>query len=146
MSRGVCVPKRKKCEKHYFFFEGCWPQLMTVLASQLLEAHACFLEEGFKLLMDKSLIDDLKRMYRLFSTAGFEDYIDNFLRSYIMGKGEGARQEGSLHELHTSINKIWHGCFQEDYLLDETIRDCFKGLGLHVPDELSGQVQWEEEE
>lgn len=124
--------EEKKCEKHYFFF--CRPRLMKVVAKQLLEAHACFLEEGFKLLMDESLMDDLRRMYRLFSRADLVvDYIDRILRSYILAKGERVKQEGSLHELHTSIDKIWHRCFDEDDLLDTTIRDCFEGLGLHVP-------------
>lgn len=91
-----------------------------------------FLEDGFKLLMDESLMDDLRRMYRLFSRVDSVDYIDRILRAYILAKGEGARQEGSLQELHTSIDKIWHQCFDVYDLLDKTIRDCFEGFGLHV--------------
>lgn len=64
---------------------------MKVLESQLLEAHACFLEDGSKLLMDESLMDDLRRMYRLFSRVDSVDYIDRILRVYILAKGEGAR-------------------------------------------------------
>ncbi|XP_010468454.1 PREDICTED: cullin-like protein 5 [Camelina sativa] len=131
---GVFHAERKKCREHYFFFAGCCLQLPGVLERQLLEAHLSFLEEGFKLLMDESLIDDLGRMYRLFSRADYLlDYIDRSLRSYILAKGEGARQEGSLHGLHTSIDKIWRRCFFEDELLDKTIRDCFERMGLNVP-------------
>ncbi|CAA0394850.1 unnamed protein product [Arabidopsis thaliana] len=136
------LAEEEKCDKHYFFFSSSRSRLMKVLKSQLLEAHSSFLEEGFMLLMDESLIDDLRRMYRLFSMVDSEDYIDRILRAYILAKGEGARQEGSLQELHTSIDKIWHQCFGQDDLLDKTIRDCFEGFGLHVPGEFSDQLQW----
>ncbi|XP_010455646.1 PREDICTED: cullin-like protein 5 isoform X2 [Camelina sativa] len=135
---GVFHAERKKCREHYFFFAACCLQLPRVLERQLLVAHVSFLEEGFKLLMDESLIDDLGRMYRLFSREDYLlHYLDRSLKSYILAKGEGARQEGSLHELHTSIDKIWRRCFFEDELLDKTIRDFFEGMGLHVPG------QWE---
>ncbi|EOA20720.1 hypothetical protein CARUB_v10001040mg [Capsella rubella] len=145
-AEGILHAEETKCVKDYFFFASCSLQLMEVLASRLLEAHAGFLEEGFMLLMDESLIDDLRRMYRLFYTADLVDYIDRFLRSYIMAKGEGARQESSLHDLHTRIANIWRQCFREDDLLDKTIRDSFEGMGLHVPGEFSDQEQWEEED
>lgn len=47
-----------------------------------------FLEDGFKLLMDESLMDDPRRMYRLFSRVDSVDYIDRILRAYILANRE----------------------------------------------------------
>ncbi|EOA20716.1 hypothetical protein CARUB_v10001036mg [Capsella rubella] len=137
------LAEKTKCKKHYFFVASCWSQLLEDLGSRLLKAHAGFLEEGFKLLMDESLMDDIRRMYCIFAMVDLVDDLDSLLKSYILAKGKGARQEGSLRELHTSIEKIWRQCFQDDYLLDKTIRDCFESMGLHVPGEFSDEEQRE---
>lgn len=78
-------------------------------------------------------MDDLERMHRLLSKVGLVGgFMDRILSSYIREKGA---KEGSslLKELHTSIDKIWHKCFNNDYVLDNSIRGSFKDLGFDMP-------------
>nr|XP_019577079.1 PREDICTED: cullin-like protein 5 [Rhinolophus sinicus] len=127
-----CVfDEEEKKQECYHFYLRYWEQLMEVLKKELLEVHTCAFEKGFTELMDEGGVDDLRRMFGLFSWAGMVGNIDHFLKSYISDKG----RDGSLEELKNRVCSMWRDCFEEDALLHQSIRKCFKDLGVHVPGE-----------
>ncbi|ESQ45899.1 hypothetical protein EUTSA_v10011144mg [Eutrema salsugineum] len=95
------------------------------------EFYAAEAVQGFEEMMDKRFREDLHRMYDLFSETNLLGHINNALSCYILKTGKKVLAEGSsLQEFKDSVDRICISHFCEDVVLEKTVEQCFKDLGL----------------
>ncbi|XP_071706228.1 cullin-4-like [Rutidosis leptorrhynchoides] len=111
--------------------------LLATAEGQLLECHiAAILEKGFMMLMDGSRIQDLQRLYMLFSRVNALESLRKALSSYIRRTGQGIVTDEekdkdmvlSLLEFKASLDKIWEDSFTKNDAFSNTIKEAFEHL------------------
>ena len=92
--------------------------------------------QGFIMLMDGYRIEDLQRMYSLFSRVNALESLRQALSSYIRGTGQGIVMDeekdkdmvSSLLEFKTLLDSIWEESFSKNEAFCNTIKDAFEHL------------------
>lgn len=92
--------------------------------------------QGFTMLMNGSRIQDLKRMYMLFSRVNALESLRKALSSYIRKTGQGIVTDDekdkdmvlSLLEFKASIDAIWEDSFSKNEGFCNTIKEAFEHL------------------
>ncbi|GAB4829360.1 hypothetical protein Ancab_019031 [Ancistrocladus abbreviatus] len=111
--------------------------LTSTAEKQLLECHiSAILDKGFMMLMDGSRIEDLQRMYLLFSRINALESLRQALGSYIRRAGQAIVMDeekdkdmvSSLLEFKGTIDKIWEASFSKNEAFGNTIKDSFEHL------------------
>ncbi|XP_010247871.1 PREDICTED: cullin-4-like isoform X2 [Nelumbo nucifera] len=111
--------------------------LVATAERQLLEHHtSAILDKGFAMLMDGNRIEDLQRMYSLFSRVNALESLRQALSSYIRGTGQGIVMDEekdkdlvpSLLEFKASLDTIWEESFSRNESFSNTIKDAFEHL------------------
>ncbi|GMN43249.1 hypothetical protein TIFTF001_012455 [Ficus carica] len=111
--------------------------LIATAEKQLLERHiSAILDKGFMLLMDGNRIEDLQRMYNLFSRVNALESLRQALSSYIRRTGQGIIMDeekdkdmvSSLLEFKASLDTIWEESFFKNEAFCNTIKDAFEHL------------------
>ncbi|TYG70198.1 hypothetical protein ES288_D05G293600v1 [Gossypium darwinii] len=91
--------------------------LIATAERQLLERHIpAILDKGFMMLMDGHRIEDLQRMYSLFS------------RSIVMDEEKDKDMVSSLLEFKASLDSILEESFSKNEAFCNTIKDSFEHL------------------
>ncbi|WRX26491.1 Cullin [Theobroma cacao] len=111
--------------------------LIATAERQLLERHIpAILDKGFTMLMDGHRIEDLQRMYSLFSRVNALESLRQALSSYIRRTGQGIVLDEekdkdmvpSLLEFKASLDSIWEESFSKNEAFCNTIKDAFEHL------------------
>ncbi|CAK9167858.1 unnamed protein product [Ilex paraguariensis] len=111
--------------------------LVATAERQLLERHiSAILDKGFTMLMDANRIEDLQRMYSLFSRVNDLESLRQALNSYIRRTGQGIVLDeekdkdmvSSLLEFKASLDTIWEESFSKNDTFGNTIKDAFEHL------------------
>jgi cullin-4 len=95
-----------------------------------------FLFQGFMMLMDGHRIEDLQRMYSLFSRVSALESLRQALSAYIRRTGQGIVMDeekdkdmvSSLLEFKASLDTIWEESFSKNEGFCNTIKDAFEHL------------------
>ncbi|XP_057471873.1 cullin-4-like isoform X2 [Actinidia eriantha] len=120
--------------------------LVATAERQLLEHHiSAILDKGFMMLMDGNRIEDLQRMYLLFSRVNALESLRHALSSYIRRTGQVIVMDeekdkdmvSCLLEFKASLDTIWEDSFSKNEAFCNTIKDAFEHLiNLRQPAEL----------
>ncbi|KAE8708845.1 Cullin-4 [Hibiscus syriacus] len=111
--------------------------LIATAEKQLLERHIpAILDKGFVTLMDGRRIEDLQRMYSLFSRVNALESLRQALSSYVRRTGQGIVMDeekdkdmvSSLLEFKASLDSIWEDSFSKNEAFSNTIKDSFEHL------------------
>eukprot|EP00271_Cylindrocystis_brebissonii_P008559 TRINITY_DN22947_c0_g1_i1.p1 TRINITY_DN22947_c0_g1~~TRINITY_DN22947_c0_g1_i1.p1 ORF type:complete len:827 (-),score=185.08 TRINITY_DN22947_c0_g1_i1:668-3148(-) len=111
--------------------------LVTTVERQLIERHtAALIDKGFNSLMDANRIEDLHRMYSLFSRVGALDSLRIALSASIKSTGQGAimdeEKDGEmvqfLLDLKVRLDAIWETSFARNDSFATSLRDAFEHL------------------
>ncbi|KAF6142827.1 hypothetical protein GIB67_002691 [Kingdonia uniflora] len=111
--------------------------LVATAERQLLERHtSAILDKGFTMLMDGNRIEDLRRMYVLFSRVNAFESLRQALSSYIRGTGQGMVMDeekdkdlvSSILVFKASLDTIWEESFSRNEVFSITIKDAFEHL------------------
>ncbi|KAL2930597.1 Cullin-4, partial [Bienertia sinuspersici] len=111
--------------------------LISTAEKQLLERHiSAILDKGFMMLMDGSRIDDLQRMYNLFSRVDALESLRQAISSYIRKAGQATVMDeekdkdmvSCLLEFKAALDKIWEESFSKNENFGSTIKDSFEYL------------------
>nr|BAW00391.1 cullin 4 [Petunia x hybrida] len=111
--------------------------LIATAERQLLERHiSAILDKGFTVLMDGNRIEDLQRMYVLFSRVNSLESLRQALSSYIRRTGQSIVLDeekdkdmvSSLLEFKASLDTIWEASFSKNEAFGNTIKDAFEHL------------------
>ncbi|MBA0723853.1 hypothetical protein Golax_004397 [Gossypium laxum] len=111
--------------------------LIATVERQLLERHIhAILDKGFMMLMDGYRIEDLQRMYSLFSRVNSLEPLRQAVSSYIRRTGQGIVMDEekdkdmvpSLLEFKASLDSIWEESFSKNEGFCNHIRDAFEHL------------------
>lgn len=111
--------------------------LISTAEKQLLERHiSAILDKGFMMLMDGSRIEDLKRMYNLFSRVNALESLRQALSSYIRKSGQAIVMDeekdkdmvSCLLEFKATLDRIWEESFLKNESFCNTIKDSFEYL------------------
>ncbi|KAJ1414221.1 Cullin, N-terminal [Sesbania bispinosa] len=111
--------------------------LIATAEKQLLERHiSAILDKGFSMLMDGNRIEDLQRMYSLFSRVNALESLRQALSSYIRRTGQGIVMDeekdkdmvSSLLEFKASLDRTWEESFFKNEAFCNTIKDAFEHL------------------
>ncbi|KAL9260448.1 Cullin-4-like protein [Drosera capensis] len=111
--------------------------LISNAEKQLLERHiTAILDKGFTTLMDANRIEDLQRMYILFSRVNALESLRLAIGSYIRRSGQVVVMDdekdkdmvASLLEFKASLDKIWEDSFAKNETFCNTIKDSFEHL------------------
>ncbi|MED6159386.1 Cullin-4 [Stylosanthes scabra] len=111
--------------------------LIATAEKQLLERHIpAILDKGFTMLMDGNRIEDLQRMYSLFSRVNALESLRQALSSYIRRTGQGIVMDeekdkdmvSSLLIFKASLDTIWEQSFFKNEAFSNTIKDSFEHL------------------
>ncbi|MFQ6644391.1 hypothetical protein Gotur_017828, partial [Gossypium turneri] len=111
--------------------------LIATVERQLLERHIhAILDKGFMMLMDGHRIEDLQRMYSLFSRVNSLEPLRHAVSSYIRRIGQGIVMDEekdkdmvpSLLEFKASLDSIWEESFSKNEGFCNHIRDAFEHL------------------
>ncbi|KAK4743694.1 hypothetical protein SAY87_010006 [Trapa incisa] len=111
--------------------------LIATTEKQLLERHiSAILDKGFKTLMDGNRIEDLQRMYHLFSRVNSLESLRQALSSYTRRTGQGIIMDEekdkdmvpSLLDFKAALDKIWEESFAKNEAFSNTIKDSFEHL------------------
>ncbi|KAJ9691028.1 hypothetical protein PVL29_013275 [Vitis rotundifolia] len=111
--------------------------LVATAERQLLERHiSAILDKGFMMLMDGNRIEDLQRMYLLFSRVNSLESLRQALSSYIRRTGQGIVMDeekdkdmvSCLLEFKASLDTIWEESFSRNEAFCNTIKDAFEHL------------------
>ncbi|KAG2684765.1 hypothetical protein I3760_10G090100 [Carya illinoinensis] len=111
--------------------------LIASAEKQLLEHHiSAILDKGFMMLMNGDRIEDLQRMYSLFSRVNALESLRLALSSYIRGTGQRVVMDeekdkdmvSSLLEFKALLDKIWDESFSKNEAFCNTIKDAFEHL------------------
>ncbi|GAB2226768.1 hypothetical protein Droror1_Dr00022589 [Drosera rotundifolia] len=111
--------------------------LISTAEKQLLERHiTAILDKGFTTLMDANRIEDLQRMYILFSRVNALESLRLAIGSYIRRSGQVVVMDDEkdkdmvacLLEFKASLDKIWEESFAKNETFCNTIKDSFEHL------------------
>ncbi|MBA0840292.1 hypothetical protein Goarm_002887, partial [Gossypium armourianum] len=111
--------------------------LIATAERQLLERHIpAILDKGFMMLMDGHRIEDLQRMYSLFSRVNALESLRQALSSYIRRTGQSIVMDeekdkdmvSSLLEFKASLDSILEESFSKNEAFCNTIKDSFEHL------------------
>ncbi|KAL5157494.1 Cullin-4 [Glycine soja] len=111
--------------------------LIATAEKQLLERHIpAILDKGFAMLMDGNRIEDLQRMYLLFSRVNALESLRLAISSYIRRTGQGIVLDeekdkdmvSSLLEFKASLDTTWEESFSKNEAFCNTIKDSFEHL------------------
>ncbi|XP_012455400.1 cullin-4 [Gossypium raimondii] len=111
--------------------------LIATAERQLLERHIpAILDKGFMMLMDGHRIEDLQRMYSLFSRVSALESLRQALSSYIRRTGQSIVMDeekdkdmvSSLLEFKASLDSILEESFSKNEAFCNTIKDSFEHL------------------
>ncbi|KAK7284002.1 hypothetical protein RIF29_13753 [Crotalaria pallida] len=111
--------------------------LIVTAEKQLLDRHIpAILDKGFTMLMDGNRIEELQRMYSLFSRVTALESLRQALSSYIRRTGQGIVMDeekgkdmvSSLLEFKASLDTIWEASFFNNEAFGHTIKDAFEYL------------------
>ncbi|GMJ14199.1 cullin4 [Hibiscus trionum] len=111
--------------------------LIATVERQLLERHIhAILDKGFTMLMDGHRIEDLQRMYSLFSRVNSLEPLRQAISSYIRKTGQVMVMDEekdkdmvpSLLEFKASLDSIWEESFSKNEAFCNHIRDAFEHL------------------
>ncbi|CAN8267329.1 unnamed protein product [Cochlearia groenlandica] len=112
-------------------------QLLATIEKQLLERHiVAVLDKGFTPLMDGRRIEDLLRMYTLFSRVNALESLRQALSSYIRKTGQKIVMDEekdkdmvqSLLDFKISLDIVWEESFGKNESFGNTIKDSFEYL------------------
>ena len=92
--------------------------------------------QGFMMLMDGNRIEDLQRIYLLFSRVNALESLRQALSSYIRRTGQGIVMDeekdkdmvSCLLEFKASLDTIWEESFSRNEAFCNTIKDAFEHL------------------
>ncbi|KAL0310541.1 UNVERIFIED_CONTAM: Cullin-4 [Sesamum angustifolium] len=111
--------------------------LVATAEKQLLERHiSAILDKGFMMLMDGKRIEDLQRMYMLFSRVNALESLRQSLSQYIRRTGQSIVMDeekdkdmvSSLLEFKANLDRIWEESFYKNEAFSNTIKDSFEHL------------------
>ncbi|KAK4421074.1 Cullin-4 [Sesamum alatum] len=111
--------------------------LVATAERQLLERHiSAILDKGFMMLMDGKRIEDLQRMYMLFSRVNALESLRQSLSQYIRRTGQSIVMDeekdkdmvSSLLEFKANLDRIWEESFYKNEAFSNTIKDSFEHL------------------
>ncbi|KAL7102674.1 hypothetical protein ACP275_08G132900 [Erythranthe tilingii] len=111
--------------------------LVATAERQLLERHiSAILDKGFMMLMDGKRIDDLQRMYLLFSRVNALESLRQSLNQYIRKTGQSIVMDeekdkdmvSSLLDFKANLDRIWEESFYKNDSFSNTIKDAFEHL------------------
>ncbi|XP_057545194.1 cullin-4-like [Amaranthus tricolor] len=111
--------------------------LISTAEKQLLEHHISgILDKGFMMLMDGSRIDDLQRIYNLFSRVNALESLRQAISSYIRKTGQAIVIDeekdkdmvSCLLEFKAAVDKIWEESFSKNESFGNTMKDSFEYL------------------
>lgn len=111
--------------------------LVATTEKQLLERHtSAILEKGFMLLMDAKRVDDLKRLYALFTRVNALELLRQALGSYIRSTGQAIIMDeekdkdlvSCLLDFKASLDTILEESFSRNEAFSNTIKDAFEYL------------------
>ncbi|TYH67322.1 hypothetical protein ES332_D06G181300v1 [Gossypium tomentosum] len=111
--------------------------LIATAEKQLLERHIpAILDKGFVMLMDGRRLEDLQRMYSLFSRVNALESLRQAISSYIrrigqvivMDEEKDKDMVPSLLEFKASLDSIWEESFSKNEAFGNTIKDSFEHL------------------
>nr|KYP46841.1 Cullin-4B [Cajanus cajan] len=111
--------------------------LIATAEKQLLERHIpAILDKGFAMLMDGNRIEDLQRMYSLFSRVNALESLRQAISSYIRRTGQGIVLDeekdkdmvSALLEFKASLDTTWEESFFKNEAFCNTIKDSFEHL------------------
>ncbi|KAK1256918.1 Cullin-4 [Acorus gramineus] len=111
--------------------------LVTTAESQLLQHHtSAILDKGFTMLMDAKRIEDLQRMYTLFSRVNALESVRQALSGYIRGTGQSIVMDEEkdkdmvpcLLEFKASLDTIWEESFYKNEAFSNTMKEAFGHL------------------
>ncbi|XP_012457596.1 cullin-4 isoform X1 [Gossypium raimondii] len=111
--------------------------LIATAERQLLERHIpAILDKGFMMLMDGHRIEDLQRMYSLFSRVNALESLRQAISSYIRRTGQSIVMDeekdkdmvSSLLEFKASLDSIIEESFSKNEAFCNTIKDSFEHL------------------
>ncbi|KAK8575953.1 hypothetical protein V6N12_063601 [Hibiscus sabdariffa] len=109
--------------------------LIATVERQLFELHMhAILDKGFVMLMDGHRIEDLQRMYSLFSRVKSLEPLRQAVSSYIRKTGQVIVMDEekdkdmvpSLLEFKASLDSIWEESFSKNEAFSNHIRDAFE--------------------
>ncbi|KAI4365207.1 hypothetical protein MLD38_021214 [Melastoma candidum] len=112
--------------------------LIAMTERQLLERHilAILDKQGFMMLMDGNRVEDLQRIYQLFSRVNSLEALRQALSSYIRRTGQSLVMDdekdrdmvSSLLEFKASLDTIWEESFSKNEAFSNTVKDSFEHL------------------
>ncbi|XP_042064437.1 cullin-4-like [Salvia splendens] len=111
--------------------------LVATAERQLLVRHVtAILDKGFMILMDGKRIEDLQRMYLLFSRVDALESLRQSLNQYIRITGQSIVMDeekdrdmvSSLLEFKANLDRIWEESFSKNEAFSNTIKDAFEHL------------------
>ncbi|RAL50260.1 hypothetical protein DM860_007934 [Cuscuta australis] len=111
--------------------------LIATTEKRLLERHiSAILEKGFTMLIDGNRINDIQRMYMLFSRVDALESLRHALSLYIRRTGQGIVMDEekdkdmvyNLLEFKASLDKILEESFIKNEAFSNTIKDAFEHL------------------
>ncbi|KAI4312356.1 hypothetical protein MLD38_037173 [Melastoma candidum] len=111
--------------------------LIATTERELLERHIpAILDKGFMMLMDGNRVEDLQRMYQLFSRVNSLESLRQALSSYIRRTGQSLVMDeekdkdmvSSLLEFMASLDTIWEESFSKNEAFCNTVKDSFEHL------------------
>ncbi|KAK6124066.1 hypothetical protein DH2020_042191 [Rehmannia glutinosa] len=111
--------------------------LVATAERQLLERHiSAILDKGFTVLMDGKRIEDLHRVYVLFSRVNALESLRQTLNQYIRRTGQGMVMDeekdkdmvSCLLEFKANLDRIWEESFLKNEAFSNTIKDAFDHL------------------
>lgn len=111
--------------------------VVATAEKQLLERHiTAILDKGFTTLMDGKRIEDLQRMYMLFSRVNALESLRQSLNQYIRRTGQSIVMDeekdkemvSSLLEFKANLDRIWEESFSKNEAFSNTIKDAFEHL------------------
>ncbi|KAK6150064.1 hypothetical protein DH2020_017589 [Rehmannia glutinosa] len=111
--------------------------LVATAERQLLERHiSAISDKGFTILMDGKRIEDLHRMYVLFSRVNALESLRQSLNQYIRRTGQGMVMDeekdkdmvSCLLEFKANLDRIWEESFLKNEAFSNTIKDAFEHL------------------
>ncbi|KAL6553166.1 Cullin-4 [Orobanche gracilis] len=125
-------------ERCLLYLDACTRKpLVATTEKQLLERHtSAILDKGFMMLMDGKRIDDLQRMYTLFSRVNALESLRQALNQYIRQTGQSIVMDeekdkdmvSSLLEFKVNLDRIWEESFDKNEAFSNTIKDSFEHL------------------
>ncbi|KAH7426369.1 hypothetical protein KP509_11G098900 [Ceratopteris richardii] len=134
----VEIRLHEELERCFLYLEASTRKSLTAVAEkQLLYRHtSAILDKGFSMLMDANRIQDLQRMYNLFSKVGALEQLKQSLGIYIKTSGHNVVMDDEkdkdmvvwLLDFKARLDAIWEKSFLENEAYANIIKDSFEHL------------------